>query len=73
MVSFGPEHSPLGKRQVAKAIKESQTLVPKPDIIIFAAMQFQDPEAAKDIDGLKWPGVTILKAVMNKDLQTQGS
>ena len=70
MVSFGPEHSPLEQRQVAKAIEESQTLVPKPDIIIFAAMQF-DPEAAKDIDELKWPGVTILKAEMNKDLLTQ--
>ena len=70
MVSFGPEHSPLEQRQVAKAIEESQTLVPKPEIIIFAAMQF-DPEAAKDIDQLKWPGVTILKAEMNKDLQTQ--
>jgi len=70
MVSFGPEHSPLEQRQVAKAIEESQTLVPKPDIIIFTAMQF-DPEAAKDIDNLKWPGVTVLKAEMNKDLQTQ--
>jgi adenine-specific DNA-methyltransferase len=70
MVSFGPEHSLLDQRQVAKAIEESQTLVPKPEIIIFAAMQF-DPEAAKDIDELKWPGVTILKAEMNKDLQTQ--
>ena len=70
MISFGPEHAPLEQRQVAKAIEESQTLVPKPDIIIFAAMQF-DPEAAKDIDELKWPGVTILKAEMNKDLLTQ--
>ena len=70
MVSFGPEHSPLEQRQVSKAIEEAQTLVPKPNIIIFAAMQF-DPEAAKDIDELKWPGVTILKAEMNKDLQTQ--
>ena len=33
-------------------------------------MQF-DPEAAKDIDELKWPGVTILKCEMNKDMQTQ--
>jgi adenine-specific DNA-methyltransferase len=70
MVSFGPEHSPLEQRQVAKAIEESQTLIPKPSMIIFVAMQFQD-EAAKDIDNLKWPGVTILKAEMNKDLQTQ--
>lgn len=70
MVSFGPEHAALEQRQVAKAIAEAQTLVPKPSMIIFAAMQF-DPEAAKDIDELNWPGVTILKAEMNKDLQTR--
>ena len=70
MISFGPEHAPLEQRQVAKAIEESQTLVPKPAIIIFAAMQFQD-EAAKDIDNLNWPGVTILKCEMNKDMQTK--
>ena len=70
MVSFGPEHAPLEQRQVEKAVQESKTLVPRPSIIIFVAMQFQD-EAAKDIDELKWPGVTILKAEMNKDLQTQ--
>ena len=70
MTSFGPEHAPLEQRQIANAIEESQTLVPKPHMIIFAAMQF-DPEAAKDIDQLNWPGVTILKAEMNKDLLTQ--
>ena len=71
MVSFGPEHAPLEQRQVAKAVEEAtQKLVPKPKIIIFAAMQF-DPEAAKDIDNLNWPGVTILKCEMNKDLQTK--
>jgi len=69
MVSFGPEHLPLEQRQVSNAIEESRSLVPKPEIIIFAAMHF-DPEAAKDIDQLNWPGVTILKAEMNKDLLT---
>ena len=38
-------------------------------MVIFAAMQF-DPEASKEIDGLDWPNVTILKAEMNKDLLT---
>ena len=33
-------------------------------------MQF-DPEAAKDIDELKWPGVTILRCKMNEDMQTK--
>ena len=69
MVSFGPEHAPLERRQVENAIKEARTLVPPPEMLIFAAMQF-DPEAAKDIDELNWPGVTTLKVEMNKDLLT---
>ena len=69
VVSFGPEHAPLEQRQVAQAIEEALTLVPKPKIVVFAAFQF-DPEAAKDIDETKWPGVTLLKAQMNADLLT---
>lgn len=69
VVSFGPEHAPLEQRQVAHAIEEAQTLVPKPKLIVFAAFQF-DPEAAKDIDETNWPGVTLLKAQMNADLLT---
>jgi adenine-specific DNA-methyltransferase len=70
VVSFGPEHAPLEQRQVALAIEEAQRLVPKPKIIVFAAFQF-DPEAAKDIDETNWPGVTLLKALMNADLLTE--
>ncbi len=69
VIAFGPEHAPLEQRQVAQAIEEAQTLVPKPTIIVFAAFQF-DPEAAKDIDETNWPGVTLLKAQMNADLLT---
>jgi len=69
VVSFGPEHAPLEQRQVAQAIEEAQTLVPKPKLIVFAAFQF-DPEAAKDIDETNWPGVILLKAQMNADLLT---
>jgi len=69
VVSFGPEHAPLEQRQVARAIDEAQTLVPKPKLIVFAAFQF-DSEAAKDIDETNWPGVTLLKAQMNADLLT---
>ncbi len=69
VISFGPEHAPLEQRQVALAIEEAQTLVPKPKMILFAAFQF-DPEAAKDIDETKWPGVTLLKVQMNTDLLT---
>jgi len=70
VVSFGPEHAPLEQRQVALAIEEAQNLVPKPKLIVFAAFQF-DPEASKDIDELKWPGVTLIKAQMNADLLTE--
>ena len=69
VISFGPEHAPLEQRQVALAIEEAQTLVPKPKLIVFAAFQF-DSEAAKDIDETNWPGVTLLKAQMNADLLT---
>ena len=70
VVSFGPEHAPLGQHQVGYAIEEAQTLVPRPRLIVFAAFQF-DPEAAKDIDETNWPGVTLLKAQMNADLLTE--
>ena len=70
VISFGPEHAPLEQRQVALAIEEAQTLVPKPKVIVFAAFQF-DPEAAKDIDETDWPGVTLLKVQMNADLLTE--
>ncbi len=70
VVSFGPDHTPLEQRQVTLAIEEAQTLVPRPKVIVFAAFQF-DPEAAKDIDETRWPGVTLLKAQMNADLLTE--
>ncbi|MDP1695114.1 MAG: site-specific DNA-methyltransferase, partial [Candidatus Woesearchaeota archaeon] len=69
VISFGPQYAPLEQRQVELVVGEAQTLVPKPKIIIFASFQF-DPEAAKDIDELKWPGVNILKVQMNTDLLT---
>ena len=69
VVSFGPDHAPLEQRQIARALEESQTLMPRPKVVVFAAFQF-DPEAAKDIDETNWPGVTLLKAQMNADLLT---
>jgi adenine-specific DNA-methyltransferase len=69
VVCFGPEHAPLEQRMVEIAIDEARTLVPKPEIILFCAFQF-DEEAAKDIDETNWPGVTLLKAQMNADLFT---
>jgi len=70
VISFGQEHAPLEQRQVESALEEARKLVPKPKLIVFAAFQF-DPEAAKDIDELNWPGVTVLKAQMNADLLTE--
>jgi adenine-specific DNA-methyltransferase len=70
VISFGPEHAPLEQRQVEAALEEAQKLVPRPQLVVFAAFQF-DPEAAKDIDELNWPGVTVLKAQMNADLLTE--
>jgi adenine-specific DNA-methyltransferase len=64
VVSFGPDYAPLEQRQVELAVQEAGKLVPKPKMIVFAAFQF-DPEAAKDIDELNWPGVALIKAQMN--------
>ncbi len=69
VVSFGPDHAPLEKRQVELAIEEASRLVPKPKLVVFAAFQF-DPEASRDIDETNWPGVTLLKVQMNADLLT---
>ena len=69
VVSFGPEYAPLEQRQVALALEEALLLVPKPKMVVFAAFQF-DPEAAKDIDETKFPGVTLIKVQMNTDLLT---
>jgi adenine-specific DNA-methyltransferase len=70
VVSFGPEHAPLEKRQVERALEEAQSLVPRPRMVVFAAFQF-DPQAARDIDETIWPGVILLKAQMNADLLTE--
>lgn len=69
-IVFGPEHAPMEQRQVALALDEAQSLRPKAGIILFAAFQF-DPEAAKDIDEMNWPGVTLLRVQMNADLFTE--
>ena len=70
VVSFGPEFAPLDKRQVARALEEAQRLVPRPKMVLFAAFAL-DPEAAKEIAETRWPGVTLLPAYMNTDLQTE--
>jgi len=68
-ISFGPEYAPLEQRQVELAWEEARGLSPRPDILLFAAFQF-DPEAAKDIDELdpKKTGMTFLRVQMDSDL-----
>ena len=70
VISFGPEYMPLEQRQVENALQEASKLMPKPEMVIFAAFQF-DPESAKDIDETNWPGVQILKVQMNADMQIE--
>ncbi len=70
VVSFGPEHAALEQRQVANALTEAEHLRPTAKYVIFCAFMF-DPEAAKDIDETRWPGVTLLKVQMNIDLLTE--
>jgi adenine-specific DNA-methyltransferase len=69
VICFGPEHAPLEQRLVEHALAEANSLMPKPEIILFCAFQF-DPEARKDIEETNWPGITLLEAQMDADLQT---
>ncbi|MDE2958095.1 MAG: hypothetical protein OXU68_13965 [Bacteroidota bacterium] len=59
----------MPQKQVELALKEAWRLHPKPDIIVFAAFQF-DPEASKDIEMTAGTGLTLLRAEMNTDLLT---
>jgi adenine-specific DNA-methyltransferase len=68
VISFGPEYAALEQRQVESAKNEAGDLFPTPKMIVFCAFAF-DPEAAKDIDGIR--GITALKAQMNTDLLTE--
>src|SRR5260370_1118268 len=71
VISFGPDYAPVVTTQVEMGWEEARTLHPKPEILVFAAFQF-DPEAAKDIDDLtkEKTGMTFLTAQMNADLLT---
>jgi adenine-specific DNA-methyltransferase len=69
LVSFGPEAAPLEQKQVEMALEEAGQSKPAPQLVLFAAFQF-DPEASKDIDETNWAGVELLKVQMNTDLLT---
>jgi adenine-specific DNA-methyltransferase len=69
VLSIGPKHAPLEQRHVELALNEAQTLVPKPEIILFSSFHF-DPEASKDIDEYRASDFILLKAQINTDLLT---
>ena len=69
VICFGSETKPMDSRVVDMALDEAGNLRPTPQIIVFAAFQF-DPEAAKMIAEINWPGVTLLTVQMNTDLMT---
>lgn len=69
VICFGSETKPMDSRVVVMALDEMDIMRPAPEIIIFAAFQF-DPEAAKMIAEINWPGVTLLTVQMNTDLMT---
>lgn len=69
LVSFGPDVAPLEQKQVEMALEEAGQSKPAPQLVLFAAFQF-DPEASKDIDETNWAGVELLKVQMNTDLLT---
>lgn len=69
VICFGSETKPMDSRMVDMALDEVENIRPKPEMLVFAAFQF-DPEAGKDLDEMTWPGMTILKAQMNPDLMT---
>ena len=69
IISFGPEHSPLDKRQVELALKEVEEKKRKPDILAFASFHF-DPEASRLINEKSSEKLKIISVQMNMDLQT---
>ena len=69
IISFGPEHSPLDKRQVELALKEVEDKKEKPDILAFASFHF-DPEASRMINEQSSEKLKIIPVQMNMDLQT---
>lgn len=69
VICFAGETKPLDARMVEMALDELEGLRPRPQLVIFAAFQF-DPNAASFIEEVYFPNVTLLKAQMNTDLMT---
>lgn len=69
IISFGPEYSPLDKRQVELALKEVKEKKEKPDILAFVSFYF-DPEASRLINEQSSEKLKMISVQMNMDLQT---
>ncbi len=70
VICFCEETKTLDSRLVDNVLDEVETMRPRPQIIVFAAFQF-DADAAQMIADIKWPNVTVLKVQMNTDLMTE--
>lgn len=68
LVCMGSESAPMSSDIVNHALNEADDLHPAPQVIVFAAFQF-DAESAKDIAELKVAYATLLQVQMNVDLQ----
>lgn len=69
-IIFGPDYAPMEQTQIERTMDEIRNMAEKPDMVVFCSYAF-DPEASKDIDNIKIPGLQILKAQMNTDLLTK--
>lgn len=66
-IVFGPDYASMEQTQIERTMEEVRSIEEKPQLVIFCSYAF-DPEASKDIDNIKIPGLQILKAQMNTDL-----
>ena len=67
VVVFGSPYAPLSGFQVEQAIEEAQSLVPRPEIVLFAAFGF-DSAASELLGRKKWPGVDLVRTLIDADL-----
>ncbi len=67
VVVFGSPYAPMSGFQVEQAIEEAQSLVPRPEMVLFAAFQF-DPAACELLGRKNWPGVDLVRTVIDADL-----
>ena len=68
-VSFGPEHAPMSRRQVDRALEEARGQKPPHALLVFAAFEF-DPEASRRLDEERPAGMSVLKVKISPDIQT---